>query len=311
MKRQLKYLNLAFAVVAAACACAPTAQAASLNFVGSDSDIGGTFFPGGAPPYTVVPWRSETATKLYDADGNNVYGSEGYAAFATQFAYPTYPGCCGSSVSFGSATYPNKIDLPSFVSASQNLTSNKVGGWSYALIDDPDLVNGYRDYNWGTTLSPPRPGPDQSPYVKLGILDGGDIFGNNPKTAANGSGRWAFTVGADVPHRFRVGVMTDGLDSTVWAATEVLLHQVSGTSIVNTAMTGTLVRNRFVDIHSFDIIGAQPGDSFAIFARAPAVGDGNGAISAVTFDLYVPEPASAALALVAMFGLACVRRRSA
>src|SRR5262249_27128448 len=96
---------------------ATSSYAASLNYVGTDYDIGGTFFPGGAPPYVVAPWRSETTLKNFDLDGNNVYGSAGYAMFGTEFSYPTFPGCCGSSVPFASATHPNIVNLPSFVSA--------------------------------------------------------------------------------------------------------------------------------------------------------------------------------------------------
>jgi hypothetical protein len=298
---KVRYLALLAAMCAAGSA-ASDANAAALTFAGSDYNIGGPpdLFPGGAPPYVVVPWRSEGVVKPWDIDGNNVYGSDGYALFGTQFAYPTYS-CCGSSQPFASATFPNMIDLPSYVTSSQALVSNKVGGWSYALVDDPTLVNGYRDYNWGMTQSPPRPGPDQSPYQKIGILDGNDIFGNNPKTSAIGAGRWAFTVGADVPETLRIGVMTDGLDDVAWAATEVLLYQVTGgTTIIGSATTGAVTRNRFVDIHTFDIVGAQAGDTFAIFAKAPANPFmGNGAISGVTFDA-IPEPAS----LVMMLGLA-------
>ncbi len=289
------------AAVAALCgisAGVANVQAASLSFVGSDYDLV-PLYPGGSAPYVVVPWRSDIKAKAFDIDGNDVYGSDGYALFATQFNWPNQ-GCCGSSQPFASATYPNKIELPSYVTATANLVTNKVGGWTYALIDDPALVNGYRDYNWGDTLVPPvSPLHSQSPYMKMGILDGGDIYGNDPKTAATGAGRWAFTVGADVPDRIRVGVMTDGLDDVAWAATEVLLHQVSGNAIIGTATSGSVVRNRFVDIHTFDIVGAQPGDTFAIFAKAPATGLGNGAISGVTFDA-VPEPASAAMFAIAL-----------
>jgi hypothetical protein len=286
-------------------------RAAALNYAGSDYDIGGTYYPGGTPPdhpYVVVPWRSDSTPKAFDVDGNNVYGSDGYAMFATEFQYPNAFPCCGSSVSPPtSATHPNLISLPSYVAGSSFLTPTKVGGWSYALVDPPS-VNGARDFNWGLSQSPPT--VFQAEYVKIGILDGSDIFGNNPKSAATGAGRWAFTVGAGVPNQFRVGVMTDGLDDTVWAATEVLLYQVGpGNSLIGSATTAAVTRNRFVDIHTFDVVGAQPGDSFAIFAKAPALGYGNGAISAVTFDAVpVPEPASAAMFAIAAMVCGCVYR---
>ena len=294
---------------------ASKAQAAALGYVGTQFDIGGTFFAGGGPAnvqsYVVVPWRTNTP-KTYDIDGNNVYGSDGYAMFGTEFQYPEAYPCCGSAVAPTSATHPNLISLPSYISGSQflvNANNSKVGGWGYALVDDPRLVNGYRDYNWGDTQSPPAtPLHSQSPYVKVGILEGPDMFGNNPRTSAVGAGRWAFTVGANPPARFRVGVMTDGLDANQWTSSEVLLHEVSGLSILSTATTGTIPIgtpspnytpgiNRFIDIHTFDIVGAKAGDTFAIFSKA--FSNGQGGISAVTFDA-VPEPTSACVGAIAL-----------
>lgn len=287
-------------------------KAASLSAVGTDYNIqtqpGGTFFPGGSAPYQVVKWRNNEIAKPLDLDADNVYGTDGYLMIATQFNFPN-AGCCGSSVPFASATYPNLASLPSYVTSTQNLTTNKVGGWNYALADDPVYVNGTVDPSWYTSVAPTAPS-NQEPYVKIGIVDGNDIYGNDPKIAAGGAGRWRFQVGPGVPSQFRVGVMTDGLDGTNWAATEVLLAQVTGgpgLTIVGSAVTtGALVRNRFIDMHFFDIVGAQPGDEFAIFAKASS--DGNGAISAISFDT-VPEPAGLAIAVIAMFGASVFRRR--
>jgi hypothetical protein len=274
-------------------AVSPSSWGLTLTNVGTHYDVGGTFFPGGSPPYVVVPWRYEVNSKPLDADGNNVYGSAGYALFATQFNWPNIE-CCGSSVPFDDNTYPNLIQLPSFVSDSAPLVTNKVGGWNYALVDDPTLVNGPRDYNWGDTQIPPvesisnPPAPNsQGPYIKLGILDGNDVFNNDPQTSPVGAARWAFEVGEGVPSSFRVGVITDGLDGEQWAATEVLFAQVSDQTndIVGLPVTtGSLERNRYVDIHFFDVIDAQPGDQFAILAKASS--DGFGAISGVVFDTF-------------------------
>ena len=63
--------------------------------------------------------------------------------------------------------------------------------------------------------------------------------------------------------------------------------------------SGAVVRNRFVDIHTFDIVNAQPGDTFAIFSKASA--DGWGSVAGVTFDV-TPEPTSAIL-FACMFGV--------
>ncbi len=294
-----------------AVACLLTIQSsalATLNYAGTEYNIGGTFFPGGSAPYVVVPWRSDSVTKALDIDGNNVYGSDGYALFATQFNWPNQ-GCCGSVQAVNSATYPNLIDLPSYVSASQFLVNNKIGGWNYALIDDPTLVNGYRDYNWGNTQVPAVvPANSQSPYVKMGNIEGNDILGNNARTGPNGAGRWGFTLGADVPQTVRVSVMSDGYDGTNWSATEVLLARVDNVGgILDIVGSGALTRNRFVDMHTFDIVGGQAGENYAIFAKAS--GDGQGAIAGVAFDSVVPEPTGVVLLLWAVGSLVAFPKR--
>jgi hypothetical protein len=308
MKKTFRIL-VATVVVACLSAINGSSAHATISFVGSHYDMV-NLYPGGAPPYVVSPWRSEGTAKPLDIDANNVYGTDGYALFATQFAWPN-PGCCGSSVPVDSATWPNMIDLPSYVSDSKFLVTNKVGGWNYALIDDPTLVNGYRDYNWGDTQSPPVvPEHSQSPYVKMGNIEGTDIMGNSAKAGVNGAGRWAFTLGADVPNTIRVSVMSDGYDDVVWTATEVKLAKIDSTgAILDIVGSGTLQRNRMVDMHLFDIVGGQPGDSYAIFAKATATGLGQGAIAGVAFDSRVPEPTGLALLLAGVAAFASLPKR--
>jgi hypothetical protein len=172
-------------------------------------------------------------------------------------------------------------------------------------------VNGYRDYNWGNTLSPPVSPPNsQSPYVKLGLISGNDLMGNNPKTGPNGAGRWAFTLGAEAPHKIRVSVMSDGYDGTQWTATEVLLAQIDGAgAILDIVGSGELTRNRFVDMHLFDIVGGQPGENYAIFAKGPPTGDGSGGIAGVAFDSVIPEPTGLTLVLAGVAALASLPKR--
>lgn len=311
-----KTFRACLAALAIACLAAMNGSSAhaTISYVGTHNDMV-NLFPGGAAPYVVSPWRSEINAKPLDIDGNNVYGSDGYALFATQFNWPNQ-GCCGSSVPVESATWPNMIDLPSYVSGSQFLVTNKIGGWGYALIDDPTLVNGYRDYNWGMTQDPARPGPDQSPYVKMGNIEGNDIMGNNTKSGPNGAGRWAFTLGADVPHTIRVSVMSDGYDDIAWTATEVLLAKIDDVgAILDIVGSGTLARNRFVDMHLFDIVGGQPGENYAIFAKAPpsdALGldaQGRGGIAGVAFDSVIPEPTGLTLLMAGVAAFASLPKR--
>jgi hypothetical protein len=289
------FRRVLFAVVStlATATLATSAFAVTLGFTGSENDIGGTFFPGGAAPYVVVPWRSEGIPKTLDVDGNNVYGSAGYAMFATTATYPDANLIGGEAniPTSGDDLFPNLIDLPSWVADSEILAQRMAGGWAYSLIDDPQLVNGYRDYNWGDSQTPPVDPPhSQSPYVKLGILDGGDILGNSDPKAAPAA-RWGFEVGEGAPTSFRVGVMTDGLDGSIFSPVEVTLTHVVNDTPVETISSGTLSPNRFVDMHMFDITGAQPGDRFVFSARAGTDPPWSSAgISGFTFD-FVSAPA--------------------
>jgi hypothetical protein len=311
MKLALKYLCIA--AVAIAATSASSVRAVTLSYVGTDFDLT-NLFPGGGPAnanaYVVVPWRSDYTVKQFDGDGNNVYGSAGYALFGTRFDYPNANATGGNAFvnPNDNAVYPNIIDLPSFVSSSQILSSRKAGGWAYSLIDDPRLTNGARDWDWGQSQSPASSG--QAPYVKLGILDGtGVLSGNDP--AAAPAERWGFQLGAGTPAKFRVAVMTDGLDATQWAPTEVLLQQSSGGSLIGTPVTtGTVARNRFVDMHVFEFSGAQAGEEFVFLVRG--VGGGSAGVAGFAFDVVVPEPATLGMTATALIGaVATVRRRRA
>ncbi|QDS98846.1 hypothetical protein [Adhaeretor mobilis] len=279
------------------------AKAVDLSFAGSHNDIGGTFFPGAGPAnvqsYVVVPWRSDSANNTFSASsdsGQRYYGRDGYALFGTRFDYPNANATSGASAhpedTFFPLAFPDLVDLPDFVTYSEVLSSKVAGGYPYALIDDPALTAGYRDFNWGDTQSPPaNPAHSQAPYVKQGILDGWDQFGHDPANSdpnALPAGRWGFTVGSDVPSRIRVGVMTDGLDNGGFAPKEVFLGHVSvlgnGTTY-DSVSSGTLVGNRFVDMHFFDIIDAQDGDTFAFGVKANSGVFGISGVSGFSFDV--------------------------
>ncbi|WP_231956349.1 PEP-CTERM sorting domain-containing protein [Posidoniimonas polymericola] len=298
-------MHLAMAWVVTA-TLAVGAQAANLGYTGTHFDIV-PLFPGGGPAdvnaYVVAGWRANDVAKPLDVDGDNVYGSAGYAMFGTRFDYPNANLQGGNAFvnPTDNSVFPNLVDLPSWVSGSQIHASRKAGGWAYALIDDPQLTNGVRAYSWGLSQTPAS--TFQPPYVKLGVLDGNSTSTGADPTVAPAE-RWSFTVGANAPASFRVGVMTDGLDSTNWAPSEVIMQQVNGTA---TATTGTVAKNRFVDMHLFDVTGAQAGDEFVFLAYNP--GGGSAGVSGFSFD-YVPEPASLALSAAAA-GLAVLRRRRA
>ncbi|WP_425400486.1 PEP-CTERM sorting domain-containing protein [Aeoliella sp.] len=302
--RQLVLATLAAVVLA------PGASALTMSYAGTQYDVGGTFFPGGGPAdvqnYHVAGWRGNDVAKTLDLDGNDVYGSAGYALFGTRFDYPNANATGGNAFvnPTDNSVYPNIIDLPSWVAGHQILSSRKAGGWAYALIDDPQLTNGARDFNWGASQIPAS--TFQAPYVKLGVLDGTGIVTQNDPTVAPAE-RWGFALGPDAPSKIRVGVMTDGLDSEFWAPSEVLMqHTIGGVPMGAPVSTGTVAKNRFIDMHFFDIIDGQAGDEFVFLASNP--GGGSAGIAGFTFEA-IPEPSTLAIVGVAMFGGAALWRR--
>lgn len=301
MKSHVRYHGtLTCAVIPAVVllACANSGRAVTLQYAGSHENIGGTFFPGGGPAdvqsYVVVPWRTSSANNTFAVSTEPLqqyYGSAGYALFATTFTYPNanlYGGEPAIDPGFGDPLFPNMIDLPDWVAESQILATRMAGGYPYSLIDDPVLTHGYRDYNWGDSQSPPaNPPHSQAPYVKMGFLDGNDLLGNNPTSSV--TGRWGFIVGPDVPPAFRVGVMTGGMDSSNFAPSEVFIQQYDNLVPVGDPLgTGTLtggLRDRFVDMHFFDIIGAQEGQQFAFGVTAGDGSFGNAGVAGFSFDV--------------------------
>jgi hypothetical protein len=305
MRQHIKHLLTVLTAVIAAANFVGAAHAAVVSYAGSDIDIGGTFFSGGSLPYTVTPWRTNTLVKALDIDGNNYYGTAGYDLFATRFDYPNAyatPGFQGNTPGAGGdATYPELISSPSFIS-SRTLFNNYyiAGDGGYELIDNPtkETTPGVRDYSWGQTQVPPRANPDQSPYIKLGLIGGGG--------AGSFVDRYGFTVGAGAPAKFRVGVMTDGYGDSRWAPVEVTLEQVGSSGPVTTGNVAAS-RDRFVDIHFFDVVGAQAGDVFKF--RAMGSADGRAVFSGITFDVAaVPEPSTFVLLGLGTIGVAAVGR---
>jgi hypothetical protein len=289
----------------------PFASAAQLEYVGTHYDIGDTFFPAYNFPNQCcfTPWHSDSGSNVFSVKNtfpDRYYGTDGWALFGTKFDFPN-ANATGEQfyLDTDDPQFPNVFDLPGFVTDSLILTldhDGKAGGGSAALIDDPARQAGLRQWTFDGVNYPPADGTNTTgsvPYLKIGFLHGWDKYGNHPSTGP--SGRWGFAVGSDVPQRFRIGVMTDGLASKNYAPGEVLLYQVDLSdeyfynSFLATASTGTIPydddplpfapgTNRFVDMHFFDIVDAQPGDFFAIAAQSYPGQDFAG-VSGVSFDV--------------------------
>jgi hypothetical protein len=282
----------------------PVACRGGISFLATQYDVGGTFFPTYSyPQNSIVPWRSDDESNLYSTSsdsGERYYGRDGYALFATRFDFPNadvHPSSMPPGGVFanaflpitGSPDYPNIMCLPNFVSGSQIYSTRMAGGWAYALIDDPRMQAGIRHWTFDGINYPPADGTNHTgvvPYVKLGVLDGNDTITNaNPQSAP--AARWGFQVGPNVPSNFRVGVMTDGLDGTQFAPGEVFLTRLVNNVPQTTVSSGPLTRNRYVDLHFFDIVDAQPGDQFLFSAKA-AVGGETAAVAGFSFDVITP-----------------------
>jgi len=293
-------------VLVGVCLATAQVQAVTLDFAGSQANLGGPFFPGGSLPYVTVPWRTSSENNIFatgDSYPDQFYGKDGYALFATTFTYPNANLLGGESnidPVVGDPLFPNIIELPDWIEDSQPLATRMAGGYAYSLIDDPVLMDdGIRHWSFDGTNYPPATEENntgQNPWVKMGFLDGNDILGNNP--AEEPTGRWGFTVGSDVPEAFRVGVMTGGMDNGNFAPVEVFLQQFEdlnpvGDPLGSGELTGEL-RDRFVDMHFFDIIGAEEGESFVFGAMAGEDSFGIAGVAGFSFDVLPEAPVESA-----------------
>jgi hypothetical protein len=285
-------------------------DAASLSLVGTQADIptqfNTAFFPGGSLPYQRVQWRTDNVNNVFATSNsapNRWYGKDGYALFATTFNYPDADVADSANIPIaGTALYQNLYDLPSWVTTTEIIADRLAGGWAYALVDDPRYISGTRYETFDGTNYPLPNGSNDTgtdPWVKIGVLRGTLAGRDDP----NGNpDRWSFTVGDNTPNHFRIGVMTDGLDSNGGAPASVHIRQ-SGDDAATLTSQSLPGGNRFMDMTFFDVVGAQAGDTFIISA-----GPSPGRVAGFSFDV-VPEPACATMLAAALVGLAVSSRR--
>ena len=301
MRIRLRFAIAGAAVAVVLCtAGASVGVAASLSFVGAQYDLpfGGL---GGAHtgPYLQAGWRTSTPLNVYaqgTAYPEQYYGKAGYALFATAFTHPdasATPLDANIPIA-GNASFKNIASLPSWVTGSQIHATRLAGGGVYDLIDDPRLMVGERWWSFdGVNYPPPTPSNNtgQNPYLQIGFIVG--AVANGAVDPSGNPDRWSFTVGAGVPAQFRIGVMNDGLNDSNFASNSILMRRLGDDASLVTS--GSLTnRNRLVDMIFFDIKDAQPGNTYVISASAS-----NSRIGGISFDVVVPEPATASLIVLA------------
>jgi Dockerin type I domain len=282
------------------------ASAAQLNFVGTQFDVGGKNFPNynflprppdGPGQCCFVPWRTDSSGNIYSARSTptgRYYGVDGWALFGTMFEFPN-ANTTNYNIDYrlvDDPQLPNLEQVPYFVSQTQILAHHKGGADYAALIDDPRTQWGGRWWTFdGVNYPPPNSsnGTGSIPYLKTGYLHGWDEYGHNPLDVP--AGRYAFVVGENAPKRFRVGVMTDGLATTSKVPEQVYLAQMDPTdiyfnSVLDQVSSGVIpvasgATDRFIDMHFFDIVDAQPGDLFVVAAG----GNAYSAVNGISFDV--------------------------
>lgn len=115
----------------------------------------------------------------------------------------------------------------------------------------------------------------------------------------------------NVASSFRVGVLTDNADFADISPNDLRIFQTSG-GVGDSGMIPAYVEpNMDTDWYFFDIINAQPGDTFTISGTNARSGSGaqdSNGIGGLTFD-SVPEPSSVLLSGITALGLLLRRKR--
>jgi len=178
-----------------------------------------------------------------------------------------------------------------------------------------DLMYTVRFKGAGTLFSFDGSDPQGSPFPGYASVDNptGEVYPNTSHsliqvgTAAatpgegNSHDMFTFTVLTNATPNFRLGIVSDCLNDAAYSPTFTGLRQI-GTGATASLASNT---NNVADMNFFDVYGAKAGDQFAVWG----VGSSSGWVSnsIVTWDAIIPEPAS--LGLLALGGLALLRRR--
>lgn len=234
-------------------------------------------------------WRDAGVAKSLDLDGDNVYGSDGYAIFgAGQPAY--YQDFTDPLAASGT-----QVTMPTGMTLSR--------GWltPFATIAD----------TWYPAIQDPsNPGVD----VTLGMA--GRSIGSSETTTEDGQ-QWVFGIGSDFEgagtagSSFRLGVMIWNPTNQFYGSGPATMRLISGASD-----TGDVV-NQTGDwgqaVMYFDVTDYNEGDSIELWLGSNRPGNqaGNGAfIQGLTIDVNpIPAPSSAAM-MVAGLSMLLGRRRN-
>ncbi len=240
-------------VAAAAVALAHPAAAATIAFVNS-----------GVPDTTTLDaWRTSSVVKTLDADGNNVYGSDGYyMAGAAGITVPVYLQSVALSASTwgGDASYAvidNPSNVPNNVSSGLFFRTNTFGTVisftvSSTLVGSKSFRVGILDNNQGHSfLDSSGLTPDSIAVNQTagGSATSGTLDSSSTPTPSLARAHWIFfdINGAVANDAFAISIGSDGAPFTqsgIGGLTFDTIPEPTSVGLLGIGMMGLLVRRR-------------------------------------------------------------------
>lgn len=240
---------------------------AAVSFVGSLENNPNTF--------EIGRWSLASVVKSFDIDGNNLYGSDGYALMNT-----TNSAAAAGPLDSITQSAPSYTLGIAYTAASAGFSSSYFGA-------EDVLLPG----NTGGTLNLGYAGVDAAPNVVVPLQE---VF--------------AYTLNRNMAtgETFRVGIILDSLADTQIGANALRL--VAGANQADATLVAGSRTGR-MDMYFFDVTGLTNGEEIQIWLGKEATAGINAAtMGGVMFDsITVPEPSIGLLLGLAGFGL--IRRR--